>query len=171
MGQSQANNQPMALKEIFSKSGNTFITLLLRSPFHGMLSKNFMLVTLEGRKTGRKINLPVNYCRSGDLLYTISLKNRKWWRNLRGGGKVTLRLAGRDRAGWGEVIEENGKVALALSKCLDVDPLLGKYLLVERNGRGNWDFEALAEAAKSRVVVQIRLTKAQRGENDGFSTS
>jgi hypothetical protein len=35
-------------------NGNGFITWLLRSPFHGLLRKGMMLITVTGRKTGKQ---------------------------------------------------------------------------------------------------------------------
>ena len=38
-------------------TGNDFITWVLRSPFHGMLSNGMMLITVTGRKTGKKYTM------------------------------------------------------------------------------------------------------------------
>ena len=39
--------------------GNDFMAWVLRSPFHGMLSKGMMLITITGRKTGKTYTTPV----------------------------------------------------------------------------------------------------------------
>ena len=76
-----------------------------------------MLVSVAGRKTGRIYTTPVNYIRDGDALTVISRRYRTWWRNLRGGAPVTLRLRGRDLRGTGEVTAVGGEaVAAALTR-------------------------------------------------------
>ena len=70
---------------------NDFVVLALRSPFH-VLRGETMLLTVTGRKTGRKITLPVNYDRDGDDLWILSSRDRTWWRNLLHGGAVEVRL-------------------------------------------------------------------------------
>ena len=52
------------------------MTLLLRSPLHGMLDKSTMLITVTGRKSGVPYTTPVNYIRSGEVLLTTSFKDR-----------------------------------------------------------------------------------------------
>ena len=55
-----------------------------------MFSKSILLITVTGRKSGKKYTTPVNYLRRGDELTIISLHTRTWWRNLRGGREVTI---------------------------------------------------------------------------------
>ncbi len=73
-------------------NGNSFVSLLLRSPLHGFVSGNTMLVSVTGRKTGRVVTIPVNYVQEGDILWVLSYRERTWWRNLLTGAPVTLRL-------------------------------------------------------------------------------
>ena len=84
----------MNVRRLFQKIGNTFVGGILHSPFHGLLSKHMMLITFTGRVSGKRYTTPVNYLFIGDVIYVVSLRDRTWWRNLRGGGPVTLRLNG-----------------------------------------------------------------------------
>src|SRR5574342_35500 len=84
---------------------------LLKSPLHGMISRGTMLVTVTGRKSGRSISTPTNYLRDGSTLWVISWRDRKWWRNLRGGANVRVLLAGKSLEGRGQVIEVERAVA------------------------------------------------------------
>ena len=40
---------------------NPFMVWLLRSPLHKLASKNTLLITFTGRKSGKKYTTPVNY--------------------------------------------------------------------------------------------------------------
>jgi hypothetical protein len=82
---------------------NDFVAFALKSPLHVMMGDT-MLLTVTGRKTGRKISVPVSSYRDGNALWVISSRDRTWWRNLAQGGEVEVRLHGCDLKGYGEVI-------------------------------------------------------------------
>jgi hypothetical protein len=71
---------------------NPIMSWMLRSPLHSIVSKNMMLMTYTGRKSGKSYTTPMNYLEMNGGLYTNSYRDRAWWRNLRGGAEVTLRL-------------------------------------------------------------------------------
>jgi hypothetical protein len=66
---------------------NPIMLWLLRSPLHGMLSGNTLVITYTGRKSGKVFSTPVNYVRDVEVLWTVSYRRRTWWRN--GGLTVT----------------------------------------------------------------------------------
>lgn len=57
---------------------------ILRSPLHGLVSNNLMLITFTGRTSGKTYTTPVNYVRDGETLIVLSHTDRTWWKNLRG---------------------------------------------------------------------------------------
>jgi len=118
---------------------------LLRSPAHGLLSGAFMLITVTGRKTGRRYTTPVNYVRDGDLLTVLSRRKRSWWRNVRGGAPVTLRLRGKDRGAFACVAAEGTRTG----------PAVRDYFQRLRH-REMSDAEAAADA-EDTVIVEVRL--------------
>ena len=80
-------------------NGNDFVKLALRSPLQAMMGDT-MLITVTGRKTGRKITLPVGFYREGNTLWIISSRDRTWWRNIGTGAEVDIHLHGRDLGGF-----------------------------------------------------------------------
>jgi len=135
-----------------NRIGNPFVALLLRSPLHAMLSKNMLLITVTGRKSGRKLTTPVGYVRAGDELLIVSSPDRTWWKNLRGGAAVKVHLEGRDLSGQGRVAD----VAESLIEMLQAAPQYQKYLKVSLTPDGQpLDPSALATAAQTRVMVKI----------------
>ncbi len=87
--------QPGTPPKGLMKVANRIIAPLLRSPLHGLISGSLMLLTMTGRKSGRRITTPVSYLPDGAgrlILFTFS----SWWPNLQGGAPVTLRIQGRD---------------------------------------------------------------------------
>ncbi|MFL7868219.1 MAG: nitroreductase/quinone reductase family protein, partial [Anaerolineales bacterium] len=70
-------------------TGNDFVKFFLRTPLYVFMGDT-MLITVTGRKTGKKYTTPVGFYRDGDSLWIISSRDRTWWRNLQGGAQVEL---------------------------------------------------------------------------------
>jgi hypothetical protein len=99
---------------------NPFVSAILRSPVHRLLSGRVLLLTVTGRASGRTYAFPVGYVREADTL-TILSGRHAWWKNLRGGAPVAVLLAGRRRRGRAEVIEDRAAVLA------EVDRLVATY--------------------------------------------
>lgn len=137
--------------------GNGFISWLLRSPFHGMLSGSTLLITVKGSKSGQEITTPVNFAQDGKTLWITSFRNRRWWRNLRGGQPVRLRLKGKDVQGRGMVVEDKPEVEQALGTYLIQMPQSVRYFGVKLDENGLPDAQDLARAAEGRVMVKVTI--------------
>jgi deazaflavin-dependent oxidoreductase (nitroreductase family) len=86
---------------VLNRTGNPALKAVLRSPAHRLLSGNLALISVTGRRSGRVYTFPVGYRREGEAV-TIGVgwpERKRWWRNLREPGRVTLRLAGQTRTG------------------------------------------------------------------------
>jgi hypothetical protein len=86
--------------------GNTFVRALLRSPLHRLLSGSLLLVTYTGRQSGRTFTIPVMYVQDEVelVVYVGRSSDKVWWRNLRGGAQVSVRLRGRELTGTGSAV-------------------------------------------------------------------
>jgi deazaflavin-dependent oxidoreductase (nitroreductase family) len=69
---------------------------LLRSGLHRLASKNFMLLTVTGRKSGRSYTLPVSRHEQTDGTLVVSAAGG-WRHNLRGGDDVRVVVDGGER--------------------------------------------------------------------------
>jgi len=148
----------MSLQSFFNRLGNPIFTTLLRSPLHSMVDGGMMLVSVTGRRSGRVYTTPVNYLRDGDMLTILSLRERTWWRNLRGGAEVGVHLRGQARRGQATLSEGDVEVAALLGRILARLPAYARLLGVRMRPDGTPHPEDLVHAASSRVVVQIQLT-------------
>jgi deazaflavin-dependent oxidoreductase (nitroreductase family) len=138
---------------------NPIMTLLLKSPLHGMISKGVMLVTVTGRKSGKPISTPTNYLRDGNTLWVISWRDRNWWRNLRGGANVRVLLAGKGVEGRGQVLEEEKAVAQSLFDYYQKSPQFAKYVQIGLDAAGQPLSADCERAAQKMVMVRIDLRK------------
>jgi len=86
---------------VWNRSGNQVVALLLRSPLHPLASRQLALITVTGRRTRREHTLPVGYKQDGERVTIPVLwpERKLWWRNLRDGAPVRLRLRGQERTG------------------------------------------------------------------------
>lgn len=137
---------------------NPLMLWLLRSPLHPMISGGIMAVTYTGRKTGKTFTVPVNYVQSGEDLLTVSLAKRKWWRNLRGGAEVILRLRGKDLPARAEASDDFTVVSQGLAEIVRANPKYARYLKVRLDERGQPSFVDLDLAARDKVFIRTRLT-------------
>ncbi len=135
---------------------NSPIAAILRSPLHGLMSGSVMLMTVTGRKSGTAYTTPVNYLSIGNELWTVSLRNRTWWRNLRGGAAVSLRLRGRVVQTTAQAVEPQAEVAQALAKLVEVSPGYARNLRIRRTPDGRADPSTLQDAARERIIVRVR---------------
>ena len=138
-------------------SYNPIIVWLLYSRFHRMLSGVTMVINYTGRRSGKVYRLPVGYSRAGDNLLTTSFKHRKWWRNLRGGANVTLRLQGKDVKARSEVVEDPQGVMEGIEAFIRSDPRARRMFGMKLGKNGQPDVESLRQAAKNRVIVRTTL--------------
>ena len=138
---------------------NSIMAGLLRSPLHGLLGKNTLLMTYTGRKSGKVYSTPMNYVRLEDVLLTTSYRERTWWRNLRGGAEVTVRVQGQDLQAQAEVIEDDAGVAAGLGQFLQLAPAWAKAFHVKLAADGTPLASDVTEAARTRGGVRTRLPK------------
>jgi F420H(2)-dependent quinone reductase len=94
------------------------VKVLLRSPLHRLLSKNLMLLTMTGRKTGRTYTVPVGRHQLHDGTFVLSAAGN-WRHNLRGGVDVRVTLDGRERAAHAVPEEDPVRAAEAFKTMLD----------------------------------------------------
>jgi len=116
-----------------------------------------MLISFKGRNSGKEYTIPVNYLQSDGVVLVTSYRHRTWWRNLREGVPVTLRIRGQDFEGIGETITSKTYVMKHLQDYLQKVPKHAKYFNVDLDPDGNPNLEDIARAAEDRVGIQIQL--------------
>ena len=63
---------------------NPLARWLLKSPFHPLMSCYVILLCFEGRRTGKRYEVPIAYHRTRDgVIEAVTSTKGVWWRNLR----------------------------------------------------------------------------------------
>lgn len=96
---------------------NPIMKLLLSSPLHGLMSRDLMILKFLGRKTGKRISVPVGYVRKDNHLIVFTFG--KWWRNLQNNTEVTLRMQGKDVKGKANIVSDLRAVADMINTVVD----------------------------------------------------
>lgn len=135
---------------------NVLVKIILRSPLHGLMSKNRMLLTFRGRKSGKVYMTPVSYFREGENI--LCFTDSSWWKNLRGGAPVRMRLSGRDVAGMAYPIDTDTEaIARGLGRMLQEIPSDARYYQVTAGPNGQLSASDLLRAAHTNAMIRIQL--------------
>jgi hypothetical protein len=137
---------------------NVLVKLILRSPLHGLMSKNRILLTFRGRKSGKVYTAPVSYFREGESI--VCFTDSSWWKNLGGGAPVRIRLTGRDVAGMAYPIDTDAEaIAKGLERMLQKIPSDARYYQVTIGPHGQLSTSDLMRAAYANVMIRIHLVR------------
>jgi deazaflavin-dependent oxidoreductase (nitroreductase family) len=90
---------------------NPILAAILRSPVHWLLSSGLMLITVTGRKSGRRYTIPVGYHQVADAIVVMVAEapSKTWWRNYRNAGPVEIRLRGRLHHGRAQLLRTDSR--------------------------------------------------------------
>jgi deazaflavin-dependent oxidoreductase (nitroreductase family) len=135
--------------------GNFFMKAIVNSPLHPLLGANFAVITVEGRKTGKRYSTPINVTKEGETFIVVSLRSRTWWRNLKGGRPANLRVSGKRHTVRGEVLESQDEVVDGLAQFLQRHPGYSKYYGVRLASDGRPMQNDLERVADERVLIRL----------------
>lgn len=135
---------------------NKTMKFVLRSPAHGMVSKTILLITFTGRKSGKTYTTPVSYSQDGEQVHIFT--HADWWKNLRSGMPVTLRIRGREYQGLPEpVAEDKQAIAAGLATHLRQVQSDARYYGVTFDDQGNPKADEVKQAVQNVVMIRLRL--------------
>jgi hypothetical protein len=142
---------------------NPLIGLILCSPLHPLhplLSRSLMLITYRGRKSQKMFTTPVRYVRANGSIRCFTSPDTLWWRNLRGGAEVTLRIKGKDVKCLATAIENDPQQSReALQHYFALFPQDAAYYDIEPNQDKRLVVTDLERAAKNVMVVKANPVK------------
>jgi hypothetical protein len=148
-------------------SGNNFyryflnpaMRSLLRSPLHGITSRNIGIVHFTGRKSGRKLNTPLSYTREGNIVRLLSNQSTRWWLNFRGEGvEVEMEIARQSYPGTATLLEGDSEpLREGVRRFIRSLPRDAKVYGLKLDADGEVVEASLAAIAEQLILVEIRL--------------
>ena len=158
----------MRIPEYLFRFINPFVKTLLNSPFHGLLSRSVLVLYFQGHRSGRALNTPVRYVRTGDSLTVITSTQGRWWPNFVETQRVEVQLAGTRRAARACAYRApDPMVRSSIPDMLTEHPADAVYLGIERGKgsaaiAGQWEAATFETAVAQAVALKITLTEDQR---------
>lgn len=89
-----------------SGMANRLVLALLRTPLHPLLGGGMCELSYIGRRTGRRISLPVLYAADSQRVVVLvgDAPDKHWWRNFTTPGLIEVRRSGQVRAGTARIV-------------------------------------------------------------------
>jgi hypothetical protein len=135
---------------------NPIMKAILRSPLHGILSRQIMIITFTGRRSGKKFSTPVSYRQDGDIV--LCATHSTWWRNIGDGAPVTLCIKGKDRRGIAVAIaDDQTRKAELLHTLLQAIPSDAAFYGIKLDENSVPIMDDVERAAEEAVVIRIEL--------------
>ena len=136
------------------------VAAILRSPLHGLLSRRLMLLTVIGRRTGRRYTFPVEYISDGGHVTVVAgaAASKTWWLNLTRTSPVVVRIRGRNRNGIAHIVwdaDESEQLVAEFADPLSIAPLAAA---TEPAVGGGVAVATIARGLRDALVVRIDLT-------------
>lgn len=152
-----AHQAPVPLPIRILRRLKPLVVGLLRSPVHGLLSREILVLSWTGRRSGRRFELPLSYVPHAGALYLCTRPDGStWWRHLRPAARVALVLAGRRVAADAVLVDPTSREALdALRAFVTRNPRTGVTLYQVAREAGAPKEDDLAREVLRSVVVRL----------------
>lgn len=135
---------------------NILPKFVLGLPFQTPMSRRLILLSYQGRKSGRLYTIPVSYVQHADALLIPG--GGAWKGNLEHGLPVRLRLRGREGKAIPEVIRDPEEVERLVTFMMDANPAVSSFIGVPKRPDGHPDRELMKQAVRNGfAVVRLRL--------------
>jgi deazaflavin-dependent oxidoreductase (nitroreductase family) len=144
---------------------NPAVVWLLRSPMHRLLDAGLMLVTVTGRRSGRRYTIPVGYQREGDSVRVLVSKARRkqWWRNYLAPRPIEVLLRGEVRRGEARVVPTDSReFREVVDRTLRRLPSLGGQFGIAYDRRRGLTDDQWRTVAADAALVEISLSSGPR---------
>jgi len=139
---------------------NPVVCWLLRSPLHGLASQGLALLTITGRKSGRRYSIPVGYQREDSHLVVMvsHAHTKQWWRNFREPGAVGVRLRGHDFEASARLLDPtSSEFASRVEATFRRVPMMGAQFGIRFDRKTGLREEQLEKLRQTCAVVEIDL--------------
>ena len=138
------------------KIANQIVAPLLRTPMHRLISKDLLLLTFRGRKSGKQYTIAVGFGRQGNTLTLFT--DHTWYKNLLAYPQVKVHLQGKERTGTARVFPEDKELtAQEMLEFVRHRPGAARAYGVIFDAEGNANQESLRSAAERFVLIHINL--------------
>lgn len=142
-------------RAIEERVANSLFRSLLRSRLHWLASNWLVLLSYEGRRSGKRFTFPVAYKRIGDGIVVITpMSDSNWWKNFQESQECVVWFRGTEYSASGELVTDDESTDL-LVEYFDTYGILGRILGF--GGHPASSTEQFTQAKRSLAVVRFDL--------------
>ena len=119
-----------------------------------------MLLTVTGRRTGRRYAIPVGYQRDGDALIVLvsEAPTKQWWRNYLDPAPVEVRVGRRQHSGMGVVVAPSSDEFVERAEgTLCLVPGIDRVFGIRYDKRKGLSSEQVKQLGQNIAIVRIDL--------------
>jgi hypothetical protein len=140
---------------------NPILRLVLRTPVLGAAVKQLMVVSFNGRKTGKQYAIPLSAHRIDNDLYALT--GAPWKHNFRDGAAAQVLHDGKTTTMHGDLIQDPSVVADLYRRCSESYGVKGAQRMIGVKFRDHRipTLEEFTEAVEQNHLAAIRLTPAE----------
>jgi len=139
---------------------NPIVDVVLRSRFHWLLSRGLALITVTGRRTGRRYTIPFGYLQTSDAVVVLvnDAPTKTWWRNYLQPGPIEMRLRGVHRVGGAVVVPPGSEqFRRTAEESFRRSRVIPRLFGITFDRRGELTVEDAARLAQRAAIVRIAL--------------
>jgi len=142
------------------KKYNPLVVLLYRAGLLPLLgvSRTVMLLTTQGRKSGKRRSTPIGYFTIGGVMHLFSAwgKSSSWYKNLLANPQaVWVQVGMRQRAVRASVLQEPAEIQRTLEQFVTESPAQARYLLGWEPDRDRIDQADFSTVIQRVLIVRI----------------
>jgi hypothetical protein len=152
--------QPKSLAVRASMRMNGVVDVVLRSRFHWLLSRGLTLITVTGRRSGRRYTIPVGYLETVDAVVVLvgDAPSKTWWRNYIDPGPIEVRLRGEPRSGRAVVVPQGSEqFRRTAEEAFRRSRIIPRLFGIAFDPRRGLSVEDAARLAQRAAIVRIAL--------------
>jgi hypothetical protein len=136
---------------------NPVLLRILRSPFHGLLSSQLLVLQYRGRKSGKVYTIPLSYVTLGGHVHCVT-RTTAWWKSVVDLPAVTIWLRGKPLTVSAERLASASPDARAAFRMfLTANPGTARSLYDVRIGQDGKPYETdVDREVLDSVIVRLR---------------
>jgi hypothetical protein len=141
--------------------GNLKIPLektLLKSPLHGLFSRDLAVITFPDQRTGKQLSFSVEYQKEKRFIRIICSRKENCWQKFIFGSPVEILIRGVTYHGWAEIIEDPEELLKEWKALFRHKPEIARTFGIEGSDKGEFEFAKLPETLKDLAILRIDVS-------------
>ncbi|MBM3136684.1 MAG: hypothetical protein FJZ98_00680 [Chloroflexi bacterium] len=134
--------------------------MILKSPLHGLLSKDLAVVSFSDPRTGKHLSFSVEYQKEKRFIRIICSRLETCWNKFIFGSPVEILIHGVAYHGWAELIEDPDETLKEWKAIFKHKPKLAIDFGIKGSDSDNFEFLELPETLNDYSILRIDISSS-----------